>query len=196
MNYSGLIVGLGNPGGKYAYTRHNIGFMVVQTFLEYNNPSSIHIVDSEYKKNIYKSWKVNLRDENQDWLVCTPLTYMNLSGKAVHKLAKKYNFASDQIIVVHDELDLPYGKMKFKHGGGLSGHNGLISIAGQLKSKDFYRLRVGIGRPSEGKDVVEHVLSRFNRQEYEQLSDVVKKAAYGLYLFSSQGLQTAMNQIH
>jgi len=196
MNYCGLITGLGNPGGKYASTRHNIGFKVIDSFLQYYGPSLVDIKNTEYKKNLYKLWKVNLGEVNQDWRVCTPLTYMNLSGKAVGKLSRKYNLGSDQIMVVHDELDLAHGKLRFKFGGGLSGHNGLISIAEVLGTRDFYRLRVGIGRPQEGRDVVQHVLSRFSREEYKELGDVLDRAAQGLYLFSTQGMQAAMNRVH
>jgi len=195
MNYNGLIVGLGNPGSKYTSTRHNIGFMVVDRFLDYSS-DCMQIKNSEHKKNLYKLWKVHLREENQEWLVCTPLTYMNLSGKAVKKLCQKYSFQQDQIIVVHDELDLAYGKLRFKYGGGLSGHNGLASISEQIASKDFYRLRVGIDRPAAGRDVIKHVLSKFTSEELNSLSQVLTRAASGLYLFCTQGLQTAMNQIH
>ncbi len=164
MNYNGLIVGLGNPGSKYTSTRHNIGFMVVDRFLDYSS-ACMQIKNSEHKKN-------------------------------VKKLCQKYSFQQDQIIVVHDELDLAYGKLRFKYGGGLSGHNGLASISEQIGSKDFYRLRVGIDRPAAGRDVIKHVLSKFTSEELNSLSQVLTRAASGLYLFCTQGLQTAMNQIH
>jgi len=196
MNYSGLIIGLGNPGNKYASTRHNIGFMVIETLLESKDPPKINVKNTEYNKKLYKLWKVNLEDAKQDWLVCAPLTYMNLSGKAVNKLCKKYGFRPDQIIVVHDELDLSFGKLRLKYGGGLSGHNGLLSIAQELGSRDFYRLRMGIGRPGQGNDIVDYVLSKFSKQESDQLKQILDKAATGLYSFCTQGMQQAMNLIH
>lgn len=187
---------LGNPGRKYSRTRHNIGFMALDAFWEPSKNFSVSVLNTKHQKGLYKIWKIHLYPEKQEWLLCAPLTFVNLSGNAVIKLKKKYAIASDQIIVVHDELDLSLGKLKFKYGGGLSGHKGLISVAEQIGTRDFYRLRLGIGRPFEGRDVFEHVLSEFHSQEKERLDWVLKSAAQGIYLFCTQGIEKAMNTIH
>jgi len=129
-------VGLGNPGHEYADTRHNVGFRVIERLAQ------------------MKAWYTRIGDV----VYCTPMTYMNLSGDAVAPLARKYKVPADHIIVVHDELDLPEGKLKVRMGGNENGHNGLKSISARLGTRDYIRVRVGIGRPARGESIADWVL--------------------------------------
>lgn len=158
-----LIVGLGNPGSEYRETRHNIGFMSVDCFAEENNIP----------------WKEKFKGEygtSQGNYVLKPMTFMNLSGESVQKASSFFKVDPDSILVIHDELDLPYGTAALKKGGGLAGHNGLKSIAQLLGTKDFLRLRLGIGRPVHG-DVSNFVLSKFSNDENPVLDKYVTESA-------------------
>lgn len=157
MSY--LIVGLGNPGNKYSDTRHNIGFMSVDVFAESEGIPWKEKFNAEYATFSFKGEKGYL---------LKPMTYMNLSGESVQKAAKFFKVEKENILVIHDELDLAYGTVELKNGGGLAGHNGLKSIAELLSTRDFLRLRLGIGRPVHG-DVSNFVLSKFGSDESIQL---------------------------
>src|SRR6056297_179697 len=187
MDFGGLIVGLGNPGKKYSKTRHNIGFMVLESLIEHN--FELGCIN---KQNDYLLWLWDGNSMEKPWLLCQPLTYMNLSGKAVKKVLKKYKLLPTQTLVVHDELDFPLGKLRFKFDGGLAGHKGLRSIAEHLGSHDFYRLRMGIGRPEDKTDIVDYVLSRFAQNELDCLSSVIERAILGIKIFCNQGMETAI----
>ena len=156
-----LIAGLGNPGNRYEKTRHNIGFMVVDFIIDLLNPTPIS--KSQFKGELYK--KDNL-------YFLKPHTFMNLSGESL--LAVKNYFKIDEIIVIHDDLDLNYGVIKFKRGGGNGGHNGLKSID-KLIGTDYVRVRLGIGKPKR-EDVVNFVLSNFDTKERECLDTIIQKA--------------------
>lgn len=160
MSY--LIVGLGNPGNEYKETRHNIGFMSVDALAD--------------KLNV--SWKEKFKGEYLsfgDGYMLKPMTYMNLSGESVQKASSFFKVEVDKILVIHDELDLPYGTAALKKGGGLAGHNGLKSIAQLLGTKEFLRLRLGIGRPKHG-DVSNFVLSKFSNEETPVLDNYVSES--------------------
>ncbi len=163
-----LLVGLGNPGKKYTNTRHNIGFIVLDELLKDYNLSW-----KEEKKYFYQKIKI----ENLTLHFLKPMEYMNLSGNAVLEILQLYKIAVKNILVVHDEIDFPFGKMKLKLGGGHAGHNGLKDIIQKISSNDFYRLRFGIGRP-ENKDIeiADYVLSNFNEQEKQELPKLIQKA--------------------
>ena len=129
------------------------------------------------------------------WLFLKPLTYMNLSGKAVSKILRYYNLEADQLIVLHDELDLPLGRMRLKFGGGWAGHNGVGSIVEQLGTRDFYRLRLGIGRPAH-VDISSYVLHPFSSEERMLVQDIVPAAIDGLSLFAEKGFELARQQLN
>jgi len=163
-----LIVGLGNPGPTYATTRHNIGFMVIDKILQrfsYNDIS---------KKSFFgKLYKLN------DILLLKPMTFMNLSGKSVQAVANFYKIKSSDILVVHDDLDLPFGALRVKIGGGHGGHNGLKSIDAVI-GKEYNRLRLGIGKPEHKGMVTGYVLSPFSKEELvllERFTEYAKEVA-------------------
>ncbi|MFR4117803.1 MAG: aminoacyl-tRNA hydrolase [Bilophila wadsworthia] len=151
MAVAGLIVGLGNPGKQYESTRHNMGFLFVDELLrEAKNVSSMS--GDKFRCEL---WKAALPGSPDQWLIAKPQTFMNLSGECVQPLAAWHRLLPENILVVHDELDIAPGRMKFKKGGGNAGHNGLKSITQRLGTPDFYRLRLGIGRsPHGGEDTV------------------------------------------
>lgn len=156
-----LIVGLGNIGVKYQYTRHNIGFMVIDEITK--NLTTSNINKSNFQSNLEKS--------GYD-LYSKPTTYMNNSGIAVKSIKDYYKIDLEDIIVIHDDLDLPFGSVKFKVGGGHGGHNGLKSLDSHI-TKDYLRIRVGIGRPDNKEDVVNYVLKEFSKEELKQLKDII-----------------------
>ena len=158
-----LIVGLGNPGIKYAQTRHNIGFMVVDELIRRFNPENIS--KASFDGEVFKTGK---------YLFLKPLTYMNLSGKSILKV--KSFFKVKRVIVIHDDLDLPFGSLRFRLGGGDGGHNGLKSTDASI-TKEYIRVRMGIGRPKNKGEVSSFVLSSFSETEKECLEEWINKAA-------------------
>ena len=180
-----VIVGLGNPGKKYENTKHNAGFWVIDALaekmgisLDKKNCSSI------LGTGVFQGKKI---------LLAKPQTYMNLSGEAVIQILNYYD-SLEELLIIHDDLDLAEGTFRFKEGGGLAGHNGLKSIAQHLHSQDFDRLRIGLGRPEQQK-VVNYVLEPFSSDKKELLDKGVKEAATAAAeTWLSQGIQQAMNQ--
>lgn len=156
-----LIVGLGNIGEKYQFTRHNIGFMVIDEITK--NLSTSNINNPNFQSTLLKSG-YNLFSK--------PTTYMNNSGMAVHAIKEYYKIDLENIIVIHDDLDLPFGTVKFKIGGGHGGHNGLRSLDSHI-GKDYVRVRIGIGKPKEKLDVANYVLSDFSKEEMKLLQDII-----------------------
>jgi peptidyl-tRNA hydrolase, PTH1 family len=189
MGYTGLVIGLGNPGSRYAWTRHNVGFAVVDHLLEAQSLGEIPRLAAEEKE--YHLWKWTI--PNGEWLLAKPLTFMNLSGRAVQKLMSKYFLHPLNILVIHDELDLPLGRMKLKQGGGLAGHNGLKSIAASIGSQEFYRLRIGISRPL-GEDMSSYVLTPFTEKERETKQQVIGEAARVVETFCGSGFEAALQR--
>jgi peptidyl-tRNA hydrolase, PTH1 family len=182
-----LIVGLGNPGPKYEGTRHNIGFMAVDRFARRHgmelNQQKFH---GRYGKG---------HAAGQDVVLLEPQTYMNLSGKSVVPAAKFYDVGPESIIVLHDEIDLAPGVLRLKEGGGHGGHNGLRDIIAQLGSREFKRLRLGVGRPEHG-EVTNHVLGRFRADETPAIDDLLERACDALEILMSEGLATAQNRFN
>lgn len=164
-----LIVGLGNPGGEYEHTRHNIGFDFIDE-LTY----CLKLTFKPEKKFFGQIAKTTL-PEGDLWLL-KPSTYMNKSGTSVQALANFYKIKPNEILVVHDELDIPCGQVKFKKGGGNGGHNGLKDIQSWLGSADFYRLRIGIGHPGDRNLVVHYVLQKPTTQEKNLIELAVNKS--------------------
>jgi peptidyl-tRNA hydrolase, PTH1 family len=156
-----LIAGLGNPGVKYEKTRHNVGFMIIDEIIK--NLQTTNINNPNFK-SIAKKHSTNV--------YAKPQTYMNLSGESILNIVEYYNIENKNIIIVHDDLDLPFGTVKFKIDGGHGGHNGLRSIDSHI-GKDYIRVRVGIGKPENKKDVADFVLSNFSLSEFDKLQDII-----------------------
>lgn len=185
-----LLVGLGNPGRKYERNRHNVGFMVVdEVVAQLNLPSFREKFSGEFTKG--EGWGTSLG-------VLKPMTFMNLSGQSVQPAAAFLKVAPASIVVVHDELDLPFGDVRLKAGGGHAGHNGLRSIIQQLGTPDFVRVRIGIGRPPPGfrGEVADYVLADFDAMERAELPDCVKRAMQAAELVAREGTSAAMNKFN
>jgi PTH1 family peptidyl-tRNA hydrolase len=172
-----LIAGLGNPGEKYKLTRHNIGFLVIDEIAK-NLTLKTTINNPNFKAEALKSSNI---------ILAKPQTYMNLSGESVLPIADYYNIPNENIIVVHDDLDLAFGVVKFKIGGGHGGHNGLKSIDANL-GKDYIRVRIGIGKP-ENKDVANYVLSDFSKEELNQLEDIISHSIKAIEALQKESIE-------
>lgn len=182
-----LIVGLGNPGAEYADTRHNVGFMAADYIAEHYNFSSF--------KSKFDGLIADGNIENEKVLILKPQTYMNLSGNSVLKAAAFYKILPENIIVIHDDMDLKPGQLKAKIGGGAGGHNGLKSIDSHLGA-NYYRIRIGVGHPNGcGEEVVNHVLSCFSKADRELLSQNIKAISETIGILMSKGLNAYTNQL-
>ena len=179
-----IIVGLGNPGKDYKDTRHNIGFMVLEEL------ASRYTVEKQESR--FDAIIGHVRIGTEKVLLVKPLTYMNLSGKAVQPLMHWYKLELEDLMVVYDDMDLPMGSLRIRASGGSGGHNGIASISERLASKDFARSRIGIGRPEVG-EAVGWVLGKFSSDEKEQIQIVVKNAADALEKWAKNGITEAMN---
>lgn len=184
-----VIAGLGNPESKYESTRHNVGFLALDRLEKLLN---IQInqkkFDGLFTQTIYNGSKLYL---------IKPLTYMNLSGRSVAEIKNYYKIEASNLIVIHDELDLLFGKIKIKIGGGTAGHNGIKSIVNSLGDNSFVRIRVGIGKPPTGQDGSSYVLSNFSRKEMNELEDsVLDQACDAALEIVSNGVKSAMNKIN
>ncbi|WP_394849292.1 aminoacyl-tRNA hydrolase [Pendulispora brunnea] len=181
-----LVVGLGNPGKKYAETRHNIGFMVA---------------DEIHRQGSFPEWREKFSGvftKGTHNALLKPQTFMNLSGDSVQPCAAFLKAEPAEIIVIHDELDLPWGDVRLKFGGGHAGHNGLRSIIGRLGTPDFVRVRVGIGRPPPDfrGDVADYVLTGFDPVERAELPNVVETALKAAHSVVMNGMTAAMNTVN
>ncbi|WP_420030386.1 aminoacyl-tRNA hydrolase [Rhodococcus ruber] len=184
-----LIVGLGNPGPQYEKTRHNVGFMVADALA-----GRIGGAFSSHKKS--NSDIVQARLGSRSVVIAKPRTFMNLSGQPVAALARFFSIDAANIVVVHDELDIDFGALRLKLGGGEGGHNGLRSISQHLSTKDYLRVRVGVGRPPGRMDPASFVLKPFSAAERKDLGVVVEEAADAAELLLSAGLEAAQNRVH
>ncbi len=193
MNMTGIICGLGNPGARYANTRHNIGFMILDRLMEDIQHMSGQRLTLKKKCSAYILWQwLNLEDQTV-WLLIKPLTYMNRSGAAVGSVLRPGCMDTGNLLVIHDEVDLALGRLRIKTGGGLAGHNGLRSIAHHLGTRDFSRLRFGVGRPETGQDLAGYVLDDFEPGEQELKERAVADASRTCLIFREQGLQPSMD---
>ena len=169
-----LIVGLGNPGSEYAQNRHNIGFMVIDELIKRQNAQKTS--SSSFKGELFKF---------QNHFLLKPLTFMNLSGDSIVTVKKFYKI--DEVVVIHDDLDLPFGTLRFKFGGGHGGHNGLRSTDERI-SKDYARVRMGIGRPEHKGEVASYVLSDFSKVEGSHLADWIQKSCEAIEFLLTNSL--------
>jgi len=196
MNSIKLIVGLGNPGQKYSFTRHNMGFMVLDWFMEYIKHSREDCVRIKAESRDLILWEWASTAEHSARYLLKPLTFMNRSGPAVARTSFHLRLDPDQVLIVHDEVDLPLGRLKLKFGGGLAGHKGLRSIAGELGTNDFARLRMGIGRPLDESPLSSYVLRKFSPEEYQELERCLDRAVFALRLVCREGLDKAFREIN
>jgi PTH1 family peptidyl-tRNA hydrolase len=179
-----IIVGLGNPGREYSATRHNLGFMVVDEIARR--------FSSGQRRNRFKAELIEVFADGQKLVLVKPQTYMNLSGQSVREAAHWYKVAPEDILVVVDDIDLPFGTLRMRSSGGSGGHNGLKSIIAELGGEDFSRLRIGIGRGSG--QATRQVLTRFNTDEERELPDLVRDAADCALQWAREGVIAAMNR--
>ncbi|OAG27825.1 aminoacyl-tRNA hydrolase [Thermodesulfatator autotrophicus] len=179
--YSWLWVGLGNPGPQYRFTRHNFGFLVLEEFAR--------LKGLKFSKGPYQS----LVSAYKDAFLLMPQTFMNLSGEAVAPLSRKLRIPPERILVIHDDLDLPLGRIKFAPKGGAGGHRGVKSIIEALGTKDFPRLKLGIGRPPQGIAVRDYVLSPFSEEEKPLVRKVLETACEALDYLLEHDLAKTMS---
>lgn len=179
-----LVVGLGNPGAQYELNRHNIGWLVLDSLFD---------ISSKQWKSKFKGSYTDTTINNEKVFFLKPETFMNLSGESVASLCQFFKIKPQEILVLHDELDIPFGQIHFKQGGGLAGHNGLKSMAQVLGNQDFYRMRIGIGRPARGS-VSSWVLSNFPPEQDTELGVVLEKSAKAVEDLFSIGFKKASNQ--
>lgn len=183
-----VLVGLGNPGRVYRNTRHNVGFMTLDVLCQ-----EINIKLSRMQSNaLIGSGFVDERKV----ILAKPQTFMNLSGKAVSSLVKFYKIPLSQLLVIHDDIDLPFGTLRMRPGGGSAGQKGLASIIQQLGTQDFPRLRIGVDRPPGQMSGADYVLQDFSTPEQAVLSEVLGRAAQAAQIFIKLGPEQAMNQFN
>jgi peptidyl-tRNA hydrolase, PTH1 family len=184
-----LIVGLGNPGERYASTRHNIGARVVERLAER--------LDERFRKARFLPLRVAEAKANGErlWLV-RPMTFMNVSGPPVASFARRHRIEPDRIVVCQDEIDLAFGSLRLKRGGSTAGHRGLDSLSGALRTKDFYRVRLGVGRPPGRKEAADHVLDTFTRLERDDVELLIESAADAVLTLVREGLSPAQDRFN
>jgi PTH1 family peptidyl-tRNA hydrolase len=179
------IIGLGNPGYEYANTRHNVGFMVVDYLQNF------------YKFPSYQKTNFNLltfgKISNTKVYLVKPQTYMNLSGIGVKEFIEKFAFAPEELLVIHDDLDLPIGTIRIKFNGKDGGHNGIKSIIKEINTSNFYRLRIGIGKPQDKNQIVEYVLGKFNEDELKTIEKILQSSHQIIETIIKEGWDKAQN---
>ncbi len=188
-----LIVGLGNPGDKYERTRHNAGFVALDHFAEKHD----QIIRTEKMQGMYCSFRM----AGKKVLLLKPMTYMNRSGDCVLSFIKYFDIDIDDVLVVHDDLDLEDGRIKMVSGGGAGGHNGIRSLVNQLGTQDFSRLKIGIGHPRNSSEtarvpVEKFVLSVFAEEQWNDFQDNLALVSQGITLFVEEGIGRAMTSIN
>lgn len=183
-----MILGLGNPGERYENTRHNAGAMVVALLADR--------ASSRLKSHRSGCLVAEGRLEGEPVVLARPTSYMNESGRPVRRLLDWYGAAPERLVVVHDEIDLPYGVVKIKSGGGTAGHNGLRSLVQHLGTNGFLRVRFGVSRPRGREATVGHVLDAFSGGERKELPDLLGRAADAVELVLTAGPERAMNEVN
>lgn len=192
MNASGhtvfLIVGLGNPGLRYKHTRHNIGSMALQHWAK--------LLDVRLSSRAFSAKGGRARVREQEIILLCPQTYMNESGRSVRACADYYRIEAENILAVHDDIDLDLGRIKIAKNGGSGGHKGVLSMFQHLGTRDFNRVKIGVGRPRYNEPVDEFVLSPFYKDDDEVVEKVIEGAVKACELFVGQGVVSAMNSIN
>ncbi|HWF82338.1 MAG TPA: aminoacyl-tRNA hydrolase [Streptosporangiaceae bacterium] len=183
-----LIVGLGNPGSDYSGNRHNAGYAVADEL-------AARIGDG-FRRNRHRMLAASGKLAGHAVTVAKPMSYMNLSGGPVASCAAYHKIPAERIIVVHDEIDLPFGAIRLKCGGGDAGHNGVKSVASALRTAEFNRVRIGVGRPQGRRVAADHVLGDFTKAERQELPLLVGRAADAVEALLDRGLATAQNEFH
>jgi len=183
-----LVIGLGNPGKEYSMTRHNAGFMVVDKLADAYRIS----MDKNKFDLIYGKGKI----QGNDVMLAKPQAFMNLSGPPVQKLAGFYRISCEDMLIIHDDIDLAFGRIKIKEKGGDGGHKGIRSIKDAFGGGNFTRLRIGIGRSEAGADVVDHVLGRFNPEEKALLDKIIATAVDAALTILCEGAKEGMNRFN
>jgi len=182
-----LIVGLGNPGREYRETRHNVGFMVVDEIARRHNLTLAMAPSQIPDAMIAKKFGLD------GTLVAKPLTFMNNSGDPVSALARYYDISIGDLLVVVDEVALPFGRLRARARGSAGGHNGLKSVIARLGTMEFARLRLGVGRGDARRDLADHVLSKFEADEQSALGEFITRAADAAEMFAAEGIEKVMN---
>lgn len=183
-----LVVGLGNPGSKYEKTRHNIGFMTIDLLC--------HDLGVRLTGKRFQSRNTLTRFQDNKVMLLCPLTFMNRSGKAVRACVDYYDLEPGNILIIHDDIDLPVGRVKVVKGSGSGGHKGVRSIIDHLGDMQFQRIKIGIGRPRYNEAVEDYVLAPFYKDERDIIENVLPVATEACGLFISKGIEQAMNQIN
>lgn len=181
-----LVIGLGNPGGEYARTRHNVGWLCLDEL------ESRGRFGRQRREGPAKVREGSL--DGYDVVTARPQTYMNVSGRAAVHLLNKFGLPPEDLIVVHDDVDLPLGRLRLKRGGGAAGQKGVLSIADSLRTQEFLRVRIGVSRPVERDQMVDYVLDRFTAVERERLAAVLPRAADAVTALIRDGLESAMTE--
>lgn len=194
MDTTPLIIALGNPGPQYERTRHNFGFLVADVILAQAAGRKSMALKTLQAGGDFELYSLTLGGTS--CLLCRPQTYMNLSGRAAARVLGKHGIAATNMVVLHDELDLPLGRMKLKRGGGSNGHRGIESIVEQTGTDDFLRLRLGIGRPQYSADVAKFVLENFDESEFAAVDTVRQAALKGLALLFRRGQAEAVQMLN
>ena len=183
-----LVVGLGNPGDEYRGSRHNLGAEVVELLAKRHG--------GRLRKRKERALVDEVTIDGRRVALAIPLTYVNDSGHAVGALVRRFGVDPEQLVVVHDELDLPVAELKVKSGGGLAGHNGLRSIVAHLHTQDFQRVRIGVGKPVSKERGADHVLNRFSKRERAEVDVTVEQAADAVVTIVRDGVDAAMNRFN
>ena len=183
-----VVVGLGNPGSSYTMTRHNVGFMVIEAL------SEVFSIPVEKKKPdvLYGRGKMG----DSEVMLVKPMAYMNRSGPPTRRLTEYYGISGEEMLVIHDDIDLTFKRLKIKMKGGHGGHNGIRSMIGAFGNGDFARIRIGIGRPDGPKKVTDHVLGRFLPEEKEELDQVISGARDAAVTIIRDGILEGMNRFN
>ena len=183
-----IVFGLGNPGDRYAKTRHNVGVLVADHLLARTG--------SRFKSHKSGALVAEASLGGERVVLARSTGYMNESGRPLGQLLRFYKTPPEQVIVVHDELDIPFGEVRVKVGGGTAGHNGLKSVGNHLSSKEFVRVRIGISRPSGRLDAADYVLQNFSGSERSQLDDIIERGADAVERIIEVGTERAMNEFN
>jgi PTH1 family peptidyl-tRNA hydrolase len=183
-----VIAGLGNPGPAYRRTRHNVGAELVERLA-----TEVH---ADLKRTRAQTRQADVDVDGVPVVLAVPTTYVNDSGRPIARLVRKQGIRPDQLLVVQDELDLPPGVARLKAGGGTAGHNGLRSIEASLRSRDFLRLRIGVGKPPSKEQGADHVLSKLAPQDRELIDAAVVRGVDAIHVLVTDGLDAAMNRLH